>query len=380
MACFYRFLTISRARTHECLTLAASPFAKPMSKAFLTAGLSLCLIGSVFGQTDRGPVKQQRPERDTVLATVAPGTNMVSIKVEGTNRVIRSNGWPDHAPGQFPNRGNPNTLRPQSYSFKVSANPKVASNLSPNQGAFFGIALNGVPFEPGTGEFWNGDRRWNYEAMSGKINLGIDQHNAHVQPTGAYHYHGLPMGLINKLGGTTNKMLLVGYAADGFPIYTNYGLTDAMDTNSVIKKLKSSWRVKQGTRPTDSPGGKYDGTFTMDYEFVRGGGDLDESNGRFGKTPEYPEGIYHYYITEEFPQLGRYWRGTPDAGFRKGPPGGGPGGGKGGPEGGKGPGGQGGPGGRGPGGQGGPGFGPPGGGPGNGRPPGGGPPEGPGPF
>lgn len=334
-----------------------------MKQLFVATTLHLALVTLVLAQPDRGPVNQQRPQRDTVLATVVPGTNAVSIKVEGANRVIRSNGWPDHAPGQFPNRGNPNTLRPQSYSFKVTAKPQVAASLSPNNGAFFGVALNGVPFEPGTGEFWNGDRRWNYEAMSGFINLGIDQHNAHVQPTGAYHYHGLPVGLINKLGGTTNKMLLVGYAADGFPIYTNYGYTDAMDTNSPIKKLKSSWRVKQGTRQ-GGPGGKPDGTYTADYEYVRGAGDLDECNGRFGKTPEYPEGIYHYYITEEFPQLGRYWRGTPDAGFRKGPPGGGggpgggkgpggPGGGKGGPGGGKGPG----PGG--PGGQGGPGFGGP---------------------
>ncbi|MCD6052412.1 MAG: hypothetical protein K0Q55_3830, partial [Verrucomicrobia bacterium] len=306
---------------------------------------------------------------------------MVSIKVEGTNRVIRANGLPDHLPGQFPNRGNPSTIRAQTYTFKVPAKPQAAPSLSSSRAAFFGIALNGVPFEPGTAEFWNGDRDWNYEAMSGFINLGMDTHNAHVQPTGAYHYHGLPVGLIQKLGGTTNKMTLVGYAADGFPIYTNYGHTDPKDTNSPIKKLTSSYRVKQGMR-TGGPGGKYDGKFTADYEYVKGAGDLDECNGRIGPTPEYPEGIFHYYITEEFPQFSRYWKGTPDAGFRKGPPGGGggPGGGKGpgGPGGGKGPGGPGGQGGPrgagGPGGQGGFG-GSPGGGPGNGRPPGGGPPD-----
>ena len=30
--------------------------------------------------------------------------------------------------------------------------------------------------------------------------LRTDCNNAHVQPTGAYHYHGLPKGLINRLG------------------------------------------------------------------------------------------------------------------------------------------------------------------------------------
>ena len=44
---------------------------------------------------------------------------------------------------------------------------------------------------------------------------------AHVQPTGAYHYHGLPMGPLKKLD-YTHKMALVGYAVDGFPIYGPY--------------------------------------------------------------------------------------------------------------------------------------------------------------
>ena len=44
------------------------------------------------------------------------------------------------------------------------------------------------------------------------------------------------------------------------------------------------------------PGGKYDGTFTRDYVYERGSGDLDECNGRFTVTKEYPEGIYAYFF------------------------------------------------------------------------------------
>ena len=190
------------------------------------------------------------------------------------------------------------------------------------------MALNGVPFEPGTGEFWNGQREWNYEAKSGFINLGLDEHNAHVQPTGAYHYHGLPTGLMQRLGGDASKMLLIGYAADGFPIYTSQGHRDPKDPKTPLKKMGSSYRLKQGERP-GGPGGKYDGRFGADYEFVNGSGDLDECNGRFGVTPEFPQGIYHYYITEEFPYISRLWRGTPDPSFFKrgsGPGGGGMGG------------------------------------------------------
>lgn len=296
-------------------------------------------------QPQRNIQSKNRP--DDVLASVAPGTNSVKIRVEGEQRIIESNGWPDHKPGQFPNRGNPNSLTMQKYTFRMPLKPKAAESMTSNRGANFGVALNGVPFEPGTAEFWNRERGtpWVYEAMSGKINLGIDQHNAHVQPTGAYHYHGLPVGLLLKLGGTTtNKVILVGYAADGFPIYNNYGYSDAKDTNSPIKKLKSSYKVKEGNRPggNSAPSGKYDGTFTPDYEYVKGAGDLDECNGRFGLTAEFPAGTYYYCITEEFPQLSRLWKGSPDNSFRKGPPGGGPGG-----RGPGGPGGQGSPGGRG---------------------------------
>ena len=48
----------------------------------------------------------------------------------------------------------------------------------------FGIALNGVLFDPGTAEFFQRDRssKWNYEALSGAVRLGLDQNHAHVQP------------------------------------------------------------------------------------------------------------------------------------------------------------------------------------------------------
>lgn len=250
--------------------------------------------------------------------------NRVSITIENGYRVFRANGLPDHVPGQFPNRGNPNSIAAQSYTFRVTTKPQTNAAPRDARGAWFGVAVNGVPFEPGTGEFWQGQREWNYEAKSGFIDLGLDQNNAHVQPNGSYHYHGLPTGLMAKLGDAATKMLLVGYAADGFPIYASYGYAVATNAASGLRLMRSSWRIRSGAR-VGGPGGKFDGKFTSDYEFVPGSGDLDECNGRFGVTPEYPQGIYHYYITDEFPQLARQWRGTPDASFfkqRSGPPGG----------------------------------------------------------
>jgi hypothetical protein len=38
-------------------------------------------------------------------------TNRVSVSIEGSHRVIRANGFPDHATGRFPSRFNPNAIK-----------------------------------------------------------------------------------------------------------------------------------------------------------------------------------------------------------------------------------------------------------------------------
>jgi YHYH protein len=262
--------------------------------------------------------------------------NQVTITERDGSRFILANGIPDHKPGRFPNRGNPNSISAQRHQFRVPMNPQVSDEVTPMDHMPFGVGLNGVPFDPGTAEFWtpNGRRMhdrssgWNYDALSGQIELGLDDHNAHVQPNGAYHYHGLPTGLIDnriKLKRDANgnpAMTMVGYAADGFPIYAICGYEDPSDAESKVKKLTSSYRLKRGKRPsgTDGPGDRYDGTFVQDWEYVKGVGDLDECNGRVGVTPEYPGGTYYYVITDTFPYIPRYFRGTPDESFqRRGP-------------------------------------------------------------
>ena len=243
--------------------------------------------------------------------------NKVEIKNKTSYRLIVSNGIPDHTPGQFPNRGNPHSLSEQSYTFKVPLKPKEAKSLTALGKQPFGVGLNGVPFDPSTAEV---DRAsgWVEEAIVGGVGrLGIDDHNAHVQPTGAYHYHGRPTGLEKILKEQNdNEMVLLGYAADGFPIYNGMGYSKATDTESALKQLTPSYVMKEGKRKSGEPKGSYDGTYTKDYEYKEGHGDLDECNGRFGVTPEYPEGIYHYHITTEFPMIPRFYKGTPDPSFK----------------------------------------------------------------
>lgn len=252
-------------------------------------------------------------------------SNQVSIEVRDGYRYISANGIPNHETGSFPNAGNPNTISAQDHAYRVTLTPQLTDSITTVRPAF-GIALNGVPFEPGTGEFWNQDRQagWRFEALTGFIDLGTDEHNAHVQPTGSYHYHGVPMGLV-QASATEAGITHLGYGADGFPVYGPHGYADANDASSGLVDVQSSYRLKAGLRP-DGPGGLYDGAFSNDFEYVEGLGDLDECNGRFGVTPEHPEGIYHYYLTEMFPFIPRCVKGTPDESFamRGGGHGGGP--------------------------------------------------------
>ena len=151
-----------------------------------------------------------------------PGMNRVTITVEGEQRVIDANGIPDHATGMFPNRGNPHPITPQSYRYRVPAKPRTADRVTPLGMHNFGIAVNGVPFDPGAAEWYLGDPSggWQYEPLSGAIALGIDVSHAHVQPSGAYHYHGLPTRLLESVKISKDRHSpVVGWAADGFPIY-----------------------------------------------------------------------------------------------------------------------------------------------------------------
>src|SRR4051812_16845377 len=71
----------------------------------------------------------------------------VVIKVSGEKRIIEANGLPDHKPGQFPNRGNPNSISAQQYRFEMPLKPRAAGEPRPIDRFTFGIAVNGVVFD-----------------------------------------------------------------------------------------------------------------------------------------------------------------------------------------------------------------------------------------
>lgn len=262
--------------------------------------------------------------------------NQVSITEDKVNdlRIIKSNAIPNHTVGKFPTKGNPNTISEQNKVYKIYLTPKLAGkktfvyDLGIDRGKpsyVFGVAINGVKFEPSANEYFRNTEtnepnyEWTLEPLSDEVNLGEDYNNAHVQPNGEYHYHGTPTGLVANFDKT--KMTLVGWAADGFPMYYKMGYKDPMNAKSEIIQLKSSYVLINGERPGDgisAPNGKYTGKYVRDYEFQQNFGDLDACNGRTGVTPEFPNGTYYYVVSDEFPSASRCFMGTPSEDFKIG--------------------------------------------------------------
>ena len=246
----------------------------------------------------------------------------------GTTRTMSGNGVPNHAVtgGNFATK-----VSAQNILANVTTNP-VASSTSTSV-KLPGYALNSVKMDPGTAgtctssatsdasgcNYAGGNGTWRMEAMGDssvshwKFDFGTDVNNAHVQPNGQYHYHGMPTHLISKLNSaSTTSMTLVGWAADGFPIYANYGYSTATNASSALQEMRGSYRVKtvpDSGRPSTSLFAM--GHFQQDWVFDASVGDLDECNGRTGVTPEFPKGIYHYYITKTYPFIQRCVKGSP---------------------------------------------------------------------
>lgn len=94
---------------------------------------------------------------------------------------------------------------------------------------------------------------------------------------------------------------IIGYAYDGNPIYGPFGYSDPTDSTSNIARIQSGYQLK-GSRSQGPDTGRYPlGTFIDDYKWVpsvnSGKTELDQNNGRFCVTPDYPNGVYAYFIT-----------------------------------------------------------------------------------
>ena len=90
----------------------------------------------------------------------------------------------------------------------------------------------------------------------------------------------------NKVSG------IIGWAYDGNPIYGPYGYSDPEDDSSSPARMISGY-VENIANVSDRPDGFDSGYFVEDFVYDNSG-DLDDKNGRFAKTKDFPDGIYAY--------------------------------------------------------------------------------------
>jgi hypothetical protein len=251
--------------------------------------------------------------------------NKITADVEqvaytSTNVYVRASGVPSHDVGPFP--GNPAAPSDRNRTFRLPRTPtaQTGAHTATGLGAI-GVMVNGVPFFNGAdANSYNNAGVWHQNANVVEA-VSFDSAPGHPAPLqgqtgnpipGIYHYHQDPLGLLKQLDPSNtgqHHSPLLGYAFDGFPVYGPYGYANSDGTGG-IKRIASSYAPRNITQRTTLPDGSTAssagpavsttyplGYYLEDYAYTSGFGDLDQYNGRFTVTPEYPNGTYAYFAT-----------------------------------------------------------------------------------
>ncbi|MFY7740377.1 MAG: YHYH protein [Flavobacterium sp.] len=251
---------------------------------------------------------------------------------------VTTQGVPSFITGPF--FANPNTVITATnaiYKFPLNPTQNLGTPIFTGAGNI-GIFKNGVGlFSYGDGFSYNpatnsdaptGGAIWRRDAVKAEI-IGFDCSKAHPAAQGNYHHHQNPSAFnfdLIQLSTICNLYSsdglytinpsehspLLGFAYDGFPIYGAYAYTNGIDDSNGVSRMKSSYQLRNitarthyadGTDVVDGPAINTNfplGWYREDYEYIVHSNDptyLDEHNGRFCKTPEYPNGIYCYFTT-----------------------------------------------------------------------------------
>ena len=207
--------------------------------------------------------------------------------------------------------------------------------------------------DAGANTSFSGDGVWNRDAYHNE-NVTFDPGLGHSAGND-YHNHAHPLALRYQLGdhvdfnpttqvysesaaAVTRHSPIVGWAADGLPVYGPYGYSDPNDSNSGARRMVSGFVLRDGTNGTTAISvrevlplwaqrvqgqttlapAQYGpavsssyllGHYIEDYDFRGDLGqtqttgatvqsyDLNEQNARACVTPEFPNGTYAYFTT-----------------------------------------------------------------------------------
>ena len=276
--------------------------------AYHTAFLGLTL--ACTGLASAVPPIVSQWKMNTTGATGYGGAvaDVTVVRYSSSNVYVTCSGIPSYTIGPW---NSPNTATALNWVFKLPQNPVR------NTGTAVTVGLGHVAvLRDGTAIYNARDARsynnlgiWNQTAWVFERG-SFDSCYGHPSPGREYHPHAIPSCLLGPLDQQTHSPL-IGFAFDGFPIYGPYGYANA-DGSGGVTRISSSYQPRQITARTSLPNGtqlmasQYGpaistafplGCYVEDWQFSAGSGHLDQSNGRVCVTPEYPAGIYCYFVT-----------------------------------------------------------------------------------
>ncbi len=237
-------------------------------------------------------------------------SNVIKDQYDSNYVYISCNCIPGYDIGPW--NGNPNWAQNQNFCYRITRNPTKNTGTPVKVGlGHIGVWKNGVSiFNAWDGNSYNNQNIWDQNAYHFE-KPSFDTCLGHPDQNGEYHHHVNPKCLYNDAD-SMHHSPIIGWAFDGFPVYGAYGYANANGTGG-IKRMTSSYQLRQMVNrdtlpdsntalpptedgPAVSPTYPL-GSYLQDYVFDSGSGTLDSHNGRFCVTPEYPAGIYAYFVT-----------------------------------------------------------------------------------
>ena len=287
---------------------------------------------------------------DSEINAVVSGilADVERVRYDGTDVYIDASGVPSHSVGPF-NDGNPAGPSDLNSLFRIPRTTPAEGTHIDTPLSSIGVFVNGVTmYNQLDATSYENEGVWNNNAIVVRAS-GMDSGLGHPSPLmmgpgagseasayehthanglglghthddvltnvvvdGLYHYHQQPPLLRAQLGDDGSKHSpIIGFGFDGIPMYGPYGYANTNGTGGVTRMV-SSYRLRSITDRSTLPDGTmlaanlhgpaisatYPlGYFVEDFEYVEGLGDLDEYNGLYAVTPEYPDGVYAYYAT-----------------------------------------------------------------------------------
>ena len=235
-------------------------------------------------------------------------SNVQSVFYNNSNVYVSCSCIPGYDIGPWV--GNPNQAENQNFCYKITRNPQESSNPQETGMGHIGVWSNGVSIFNAKDAFsYNNQGVWNQDALVFE-GSSFDECLGHPAPNGEYHNHINPTCLYDDLD-DQNHSPIIGYAFDGFPVYGAFAYSN-VDGTGAIKRMETSYQLRSITQRHSLPDGtnlnsnQYGpnvssqfplGSYLEDYEYVEGSGDLNEFNGHFCITPDYPNGVFAYFVT-----------------------------------------------------------------------------------